>query len=134
METEKNKYENPYRVPENYFREVNRKILSRTIEKKEKETPLKHYIFKPWYAVAAGIAALILIGFLTTRISGKNDLSTALTGLNTEAYIDDIDLSALEENAGSAGIYESAPEVSSDGIIEYLLQENIAVTDIYEQL
>ena len=53
---------------------------------------------------------------------------------NTENYINDIDLLMLEENAASVGISEVRPEVSKGDIIDYLLSENIEISDIYEHL
>ena len=53
---------------------------------------------------------------------------------NTENYINDIDLLMLEENAASAGISEIRPDATKSEIIDYLLSENIEISDIYEQL
>jgi hypothetical protein len=51
-----------------------------------------------------------------------------------QLYINDIDLITLEENAPSSGTSEAISEMESDEIIDYLLKENIEISDIYELL
>ena len=49
-------------------------------------------------------------------------------------YINDIDIYYLEENAASLVIPAEMPDVSKAEIIDYLVLENIEISDIYEQL
>ena len=49
-------------------------------------------------------------------------------------YLNDLDIYSLEENAASLDIPEYGPDVSKAEIIEYLVLENIEISDIYEQL
>jgi hypothetical protein len=55
-------------------------------------------------------------------------------GENTESYINDLDISSIEEDASSLVLQEEGPDVSKKDIIDYLLSENIEISDIYEQL
>ena len=49
-------------------------------------------------------------------------------------YLNDLDIYSLEENAASLAIPEQGPDVSKAEIIEYLVLENIEISEIYEQL
>lgn len=137
---------NPFKVPENYFEEVNKRILSETIDRKLSETidrkkadrTISHHKFRYYLAAAAAIAGFVLIGYITVRLINNNrnypSITENLIESNTDLIINDIDLLTLEKNAELSGISEFNPEVSNDGIIEYLLLENIELNDIYEQL
>jgi hypothetical protein len=48
--------------------------------------------------------------------------------------MNDLDIYYLEENAASLVIPAEVPDVSKAEIIEYLVLENIEISDIYEQL
>jgi hypothetical protein len=128
---------NPFRVPENYFDEVNRKILSATSGSIEKPGVSPFSSFRPLLAAAAALAALIVIGFLAVKLlspsPGYQEVSEILNP-ETEYYFNDIDLQSLEESAALTGILEESPEFTSNEIIDYLLYENIQITEIYDQL
>jgi hypothetical protein len=120
---------NPFKVPENYFEEVNSKILSATsgdMEKQGKMSVLTRY--RPYLAIAASVAVFMIISFFAV-----NKL-TADKDNHMELYMNDIDLITLEENATSSGISEVISGMESAEIIDYLLKENIEISDIYEQL
>jgi hypothetical protein len=53
--------------------------------------------------------------------------------MNMESFINDIDISILEENTSSI-VSEQVPDVPHKDIIDYLLLENIELTDIYAKL
>jgi hypothetical protein len=129
---------NPFKLPENYFDLVNRKIISSTVEKKEAGKRVIFHLMKPFFAVAASVAGLVLIGFLTVKIlTDRGDsfqVSEVLNENNTELFLNDIDVFTLEESAGEIGFSEVSTGVSNDKIIEYLLSENIDISEIYEQL
>jgi hypothetical protein len=59
--------------------------------------------------------------------------SVIVNELNIESFIDEIDISALEENASSL-VSGQVPDVPHKDIIDYLLLENIELTDIYAKL
>jgi hypothetical protein len=130
---------NPFKVPDNYFDEVNRKIISATSGIKPVERKISVYNrFRTSMLVAASVVGFILISYVTVKLfTHKNvnsEVSEALYGINTESYINDIDLSAIEEDASSLVLQDEGPDVSKKDIIDYLLKENIEISDIYEQL
>jgi len=129
----------PYKVPENYFEEVNRKILSETSEKiSEKNSGGLLIRFRPYLAIAASIAGFIVITYtavnlLTDRKQFLN-ISEIVAEGSPELYINDIDLFSLEENAAHSSASEMEAGVSNEEIIDYLISENIDINDIFEQL
>jgi hypothetical protein len=130
---------NPFKVPDNYFEEVNRKIISATSDI-DKEV-LKVGIFNRFRTrllIAASVAGLILISYTTIKLLTpervNSQVSEVLYEMSPDLYLNDIDLSSLEENASSLVLSEEAPDVSKKDIIDYLLNENIEINDIYAQL
>ncbi len=130
---------NPFRVPDNYFEEVNRKIISVTsgIDQEVRKVSIYNR-FRTNLLIAASIAGLILISYtaikLLTAVKINSQVSEVLLEINPDSYINDIDLSSLEEDASSLILYEEGPDVSKKDIIDYLLNENVELNDIYEQL
>jgi hypothetical protein len=130
---------NPFRVPENYFEEVNRKILAATCIPVRVEKRSGIFLrYRTWFSVAASVAGLILLTYAAVRVisPGKDILRHAeiISNEYNEAYINDIDLITLEKSVTSDAFYEETPEVSNKEIIDYLLLENIELSDIYAQL
>jgi hypothetical protein len=130
---------NPFKVPDNYFEEVNRKIISVTSDI-DKEV-LKVGIFNRFRSsllIAASVAGLILISYATIKLltpsSVNSQVSEVLHEISPDLYLNDIDLSSLEENASSLVLSEESPDVSKKDIIDYLMNENIEINDIYAQL
>ena len=129
----------PFKVPENYFEEVNRKIFSATsgYDHEVRRTGFFNR-FRLSLAIAATVAGFIILSYVALKLvtpeKDNTQLSEVMVQENTENYINDIDLLMLEENAASVGISEVRPEVSKGDIIDYLLSENIEISDIYEQL
>jgi hypothetical protein len=129
---------NPFKVPENYFEEVNRKILTDTSGYDDEVKKIGFYNrFRTQLAVAASVAGFILLSYGAVKILtvGKNNLqvSEVISEENTDSYINDIDLTTLEENAAFLDLSEEGPKVTRNEIIEYLLLENIEISEIYEQ-
>lgn len=130
---------NPFKVPKNYFEEVNSKIISATTGA---ETVIRKVSifnrFRTSILVAASIAGFILISYTAIKLltpAGVNSrVSETLKEISLDSYINDIDLSALEENASSLILTEEGPDVSKKDIIDYLLRENVDLNDIYAQL
>ena len=97
---------NPFKVPENYFEEVNSKIISATTGA---ETVIRKVSvfnrFRTSILVAASVAGFILISYSAIKLltpAGVNSrVSETLKEISPDSYINDIDLSALEENASS---------------------------------
>jgi hypothetical protein len=130
---------NPFKVPDNYFEEVNRKIISATsvIDKEVLKVGIFNR-FRTSLLIAASVAGLILISYATIKLLTparvNSQVSAVLHEMSPDLYLNDIDLSSLEENASSLVLSEEAPDVSKKDIIDYLLNENIEINDIYAQL
>jgi hypothetical protein len=131
--------QNPYKVPEKYFEEVNRKILSDTagFDSEEQEKGFIHRL-RPYLALAASIAVLVVLSFTAFHFfsSGKN--TSEFPGITlseyTDKYVNDIDILTLEENAATVRLFQEVTGFNTNDIMEYLEFENIDIYDIYEQL
>ncbi len=130
---------NPFKVPENYFEEFNRRIINSTsgLPVVTKKIGLYNRI-KPYILVAASVTILFFLSFaaikLLTPEKSQLQLSEVVNSEFSESVIDELDLSTLEENAAGIIMTEEAPKVSKADIIDCLLQENIDISDIYERL
>jgi hypothetical protein len=130
---------NPFKVPDNYFEEVNRKIISSTSGFDEKIKKVSFYNrFRTSLLIAASVAGFILISYTAAKLlipdNKKSQVSEVLSEINPDSYINDIDISSLEEESSAFMTPEAGPDVSKKDIIDYLLFENIEINDIYEQL
>jgi len=131
---------NPFRVPEKYFEEVNNKILSSTTGA-ENESMKKGLYFRlrPFLAVAASVAVLIIISYTATKLFRPVPYSTGiLSEISlqefTDSYLNEIDILTLEQNANPAVISGPVTGLSKLEIIDYLLLENIDENEIFELL
>lgn len=129
----------PFKVPENYFEEVNRKILSETSDKKKVISRDGLLIkLRPYLAIAASIAGFIIISYITVNLlTVKNqnlNISEIVSDMRPELLINDLDLYSLEENAALSATTELESGVSNEEIIDYLISQNIDINDIFEQL
>jgi hypothetical protein len=130
---------NPFKVPENYFDEVTRKILSDSVGYDHEGTKTGfNYRFRTYLAIAATVAGLVFLTYegvkLLTPGRTGSQVSELIIEENTDSYINDIDLLTLEENASLPYISEEGSGASKNDIIDYLLLENIEIADIYQQL
>jgi len=130
---------NPFKIPENYFEEVNRKIMSATAG--SEPMVLKKGLYRklrPWLAIAASVAVFTLLGYGAVKVflPGNRNMEVPEISLQefTETYFDDIDLSTLEESVVSIIPFPEGPDVNSRELIEYLIQEDISENEIYELL
>jgi hypothetical protein len=130
---------NPFKVPDNYFEDINRKIISATSgnDQNIKNIPL-YYRFRKSLLIAASFAGFILIGYSALNLlkPGKNivKVSEVLHEISPESYINDIDILSLEEGVSSLVLTEEGSGVSKSDIIDYLILDNIEVNEIYEKL
>jgi len=130
---------NPFRVPENYFEEVNRKIISSTSGYiSEQEGSALYRKLRPYLAAAASVAVLALLSYAAINFnsSGRNKSEFPAITLNefSENYLNEIDLLTLEENAGSSEADVTQMNLTSNDIFDYFVLENIDINEIYEQL
>jgi len=132
--------ENPFRVPEKYFEEVNKKILASTSGTGiAARKPGLYFRLRPFLAVAATVAVLIIGGYSAVRLftPGTENIETIPEiGLQefADMHLNDIDIVMLEENASLSIFSEELPVISESEIIDYLLLENIDINEIYELL
>jgi hypothetical protein len=130
---------NPFKVPDNYFEDVNRKIISAAMStEKEAKTVSLYSRFRTTLLIAASVAAFILISYSLVKILAPDkkisQVSEVLNEISPDSIINDIDISSLEENAASLEMSGESSGVSKKDIIDYLMLDNIEVTDIYAQL
>ncbi len=131
---------NPFKVPENYFEQVNRKILALTTGAETESGKTGLYIrLRPILAVAASVAVLIIIGYSAQRLfmsgsENKNVIPEISMQEFSESYLNDIDILMLEQNSDPLVISGKVPDISKSEIIDYLILENISENEIYELL
>ena len=130
---------NPFRVPENYFEDVTRKIISETAGSESgisrRGTVMK---LRPLFTIAASIAAVILITYAALKNFPPGNTNQIFTGINekefVETYLNDIDLLTLEEQAEYLTPSINLTDLNGSEFTEYLLLENINENEIYELL
>lgn len=129
----------PFKVPDNYFEEVNRRIISVTSGPDKEIRKISIYNrFRTSFLIAASVTGLIIISYtaikLLTHDKRNIQVSEILREINSDSYINDIDISSLEENASSFVLSDDVPDVSKKDIIDYLILENVELSEIYEHL
>jgi hypothetical protein len=130
---------NPFKVPDNYFEEANRKIISdssyHTLDVKRESIFSR---FKPYLFAAASVAAFLIISYAGIKLllpdRETNQLSEVIAKENPEMYLNDIDIFTLEENAESMALINDQSDVTKKDIIDYLLLDDIEINEIYAQL
>lgn len=130
---------NPFKVPDNYFEEVNRKIISVTSDSGNQVRKISIYNrFRTGLLIAASVTGLIIISYTAIKLLTHDrkdiQISEIIQEINPDTYINEIDISSLEENVSSLVLSDEVPEVSKKDIIDYLILENIDLNDIYEHL
>jgi hypothetical protein len=129
----------PFKIPDRYFEEVNRKIIDSTCgyNFKIKEKSLYRKL-RPFLAVAASVAILTLLSYTVIHLisSNKNKPLVPEITLNefTYNYLYDIDIMTLEERAVYIDPDLTRIDINSKEIIDYLIFENIEINDLQEQL
>jgi hypothetical protein len=136
MEKLDEKYsKSPFKVPDNYFDDVNRKIIAATSGNEYKKVSL-YVKVKPYLAIAAFIAGVILITYTALTLLRSDNMDNTIPEISlqefSESYLNEIDINTLEENSEAILLTEGYREISSPEIIDYLLLENIDVDEIYE--
>ncbi len=126
---------NPFKVPDNYFEEVNRKIISATSGKgSEKENISIYRNLRPYLAVAAAVALLAVLSYSGFYyFSGKTVPQVPAITIKefSDNYLNEIDLLTLEEKAGSLENVAAQMSLNSNEIFDYFEFENIDINDIY---
>jgi len=136
-EFEKISGKNPFKVPENYFEEANRKIISSTVESihevRKESIRLK---MRPFLFAAASVAGFIIISFSTFRFltNYRHKTIEVYTESTIEPYLNDLDVTSLEENLKNIEMTNGPSGIKKSDIIDYLMLENIEMDEIFEQL
>jgi hypothetical protein len=130
---------NPFRVPDNYFEEVNRKIISATSGETEKAIKIRLFSkIRPLPAIAASIAIMALLTFTGIKAFRSGNRLTGLSDRSAEKFsemvINEIDIYSIEESLAGPDSPVIDEDADNQEIIEYLLLENIDINDIYELL
>jgi hypothetical protein len=128
----------PFKVPENYFKEVNRRIIAANTEQGFAARERSVYVrLRPYLALAAAVAVLLTVGYMAVNYLSNNrsvaDLPMITLNEFSDNYLNDIDLLTLEEGAESFEPELARTDISNKDIIEYLVLENIDINDIFEQ-
>jgi hypothetical protein len=129
----------PFKVPENYFEEVNRKIISATAGPETQLKPKGLYrIMRPALAIAATVAIVLLLGYAALKIFLPDGRPGSIPEISlqefSDSYLDDIDILTLEDEITPIAYYDKIPDVSNSEIIDYLMFENLDLNEIYEIL
>ena len=134
MNSEEKLKEGPFRVPDNYFEEVNRKILAST-SNSEKGKKFA-FPFRPLLGAAAAIAALVTILFVTGNIFRRDEVLPELSEIilsDPSLYADELDITLVENTYISTGFsFESG--LSNNELIDYLLAEELDEILIFEKI
>lgn len=130
---------NPFKVPEKYFEELNRKIISSTVEKQDAiKKPGLHLKLRPFLAIAASVSLLVILGYIGIKLFSSRNEALSLSSIPVEDYtetiLNEIDILTLEENALLLEASREEPQTEKKDIIDYLLLENIDINEIQDQL
>jgi len=130
---------NPFKVPENYFGDLNRRILESTTGSGTKVIrPSLYRKLRPFLLAAASVALLAVLSYSGVKIFSRTVKTPSINELSTEelsdSFIDDIEVNTLENSTDPAIFAEKFPSVGNPEIVDYLMYENIDFNDIYEKL
>jgi hypothetical protein len=130
---------NPFKVPENYFEELNGRIISSTVDHQSgMKKPGLYMKLRLFLAIAASVAVLAILSYTGIKLFSPQNESVSLSGIPVEEYsetiLNEIDLLTLEESAALTEIPYLGPIIDKKDIIDYLLLENIDINEIQEQL
>lgn len=139
-EIEKIPKTNPFKVPENYFEEVNRRILASTAggEPEIKAARGRIVRMRTLTAVAASVILIVLLSLPVLIVQKNKNIHTALNSYVTEEIIEtmilNVNINQLEEKVAEKWGKQAMPEIKKSEIIDYLVMQNINVLEIIEQL
>ncbi len=130
-----------FKEPEGYFEEFNRKLNERIKYEQPSITPVKKRgiiitLFQPRYAIAAAlITAICVIGFRFLK-EGKpltqNDIAEVVSNEKIESIDEEVLIDAIEIEALNETEILNEEEISSDVIINYLVENDIDLDLINE--
>jgi hypothetical protein len=126
---------NPFKVPDNYFEEVKKKILLSTSEKSaEIRKPGFSVQLKPWLWIAASVTFLCALSLTGLMFFSQHENTTGLSVISSEefqpVFLEDIDITSLEESITLEGVPAMGYQVEANDIVDYLLSDNIDITEL----
>ena len=129
----------PFKVPENYFEEVNSKIISSTAGYEHEIGKNGFYNrFRTYILVAASVTGFILISYTALRLlspsRSERMLTEALNEQSPDSLLYELDLYSLEESVAAISFTTDKSGAEKSEIVDYLLFENIEASEIYEML
>jgi hypothetical protein len=135
----------PFKVPDGYFETLTDRTMSaiseiRKEEEAQEKRPVRKLSLRPYLALAAAVIGFAVIATVMIRLASgpaENNTVNRDTELYTDLVLEDIDTYLIESELNQAGITENPgldETVSSEAIIDYLVQENVDVDDIYALL
>ncbi len=139
MKTQEEIKRNPFRVPENYFEDANRRIIS-SISGIAPQAKKKGLLvrMRPALAIAASVAVVVMLSYAAVKLLTTGNTGRIMKGITTEelaaTYFEDDDLYSLEDKVNRLKINVAEPVAGNNDIIDYLLLEDIDVDEIYENL
>ena len=130
---------NPFRVPEDYFDTLADRTMA-AIREQEPVKPGRVVNLRPFLALAAAILGFAILAAAMVRLISSDRPGGATesgTSLYAELAAEEIDMYMLENElsiteAVNTELTEEA--VPSEAIIEYLMNEDIDLNEIYELL
>jgi hypothetical protein len=128
---------NPFKVPDNYFEDVDRRIIAETAGRETvSEKKVIHRKINPYLLAAASVAVLAVLVYLTADIfiNRQKTYELSYSEILTDPYINDIELSVIEEHAATPDFSPGFQELKKSDIIDYLLLDNIDTEEIIEKL
>ncbi len=128
---------NPYKVPDNYFEEVNRKIISATAGNGNALKKSGIYLrLRPFLLAAAAVTGFVILSYVVAVSIRDNRAGSAWVNTEsmTDPIINDLDIYSIEENIEALDLSDGLQGINKSEIIDYLLLENIETEVIYEQL
>ncbi|HUX95185.1 MAG TPA: hypothetical protein VMV47_05570 [Bacteroidales bacterium] len=128
---------NPFKVPENYFKEVNSKIISVTTG--ETDMPVRNGLYRkirPYLLAAATVTGFIIISYVAAKIitNHRKVPETIFAQTMTMPYINDIDIYSIEESIENLDLTDGLQGIKNADIVDYLMHENIEADAIIEML
>lgn len=138
-EINKDMKRNPFKVPENYFEELEGRILLATSEKPVAAKVRGIAMIRPWLSLAAIIAGVAVLTMAVLHFTEKGNVTA--NGSNTayadvpQFLIDGIDMYLIDmQMLGEAGTEKPADDINYEDIMEYLMLSEVDFAVLYEHL
>jgi hypothetical protein len=139
-EQDKNNPTNPFRVPDNYFDELNERILKNTAGVAPESRSSIRTLLRPYFSLAAVIAGAAILTMavieLTTGFQGEVNHDEEMFAAGTPQFlIDGMDMYIIEQELfGEHETIVTTTIENKDEIIDYLMLNEVDLSLIYDLL